>query len=79
MLFIHNAVYFLGLMGGRVMCGSSHLQQLSLEWKKTQKIEKKSTPVEGCVYYIFLVKSGKISLRIRLVGLGSQIKELKID
>lgn len=47
--------------------------------KKNKKIEKKSTPVEGCVYYIFLVKSGKISLRIRLVGLGSQIKELKID
>lgn len=35
--------------------------------------------VRGAVYHIFLVKSGKISLRIRLVGLGSQIKELKID
>jgi len=39
----------------------------------------KSAPVGGCVCYIFRVKSGRISLRIRLVGLGSQIKELKIN
>lgn len=43
-----------------------------------KSIEKKSTPVGG-VCDIFLVKSGKISLGIRLVGRGSQIKELKID
>lgn len=35
--------------------------------------------VGRCMCYIFLVKSDKTSLRIRLVGLGSQIKELKID
>lgn len=32
-----------------------------------------------CGCYIFLAKYAKISVRIRLAGLGSQIKELKID
>lgn len=44
---------------------------------RKKNIEKESTRV--CVCYIFIAKSAKISVRIRLVGLGSQIKELKID
>lgn len=67
-------------MGGR----QSHVdllttppQQPSLEQKKT--ILERHQPLLVCVCYIFLVKSAKISVRIRLVGLGSQIKELKID
>lgn len=46
-----------------------------------EKTEKRNQPLlegaGGC--YIFLVKSGKISLRISLVGLVAQIKELRID
>lgn len=48
---------------------------------RMKKIEKRNQLLlegaEGC--YIFIIKSGKISLRISLVGLVSQIKELRID
>lgn len=78
MLFIHNAVKLFGLMGGR----QSHVDLLTppATFIRTNKtILERHQPLLVCVCYIFLVKSAKISVRIRLVGLGSQIKELKIN
>lgn len=62
-------------MGGR----EGHVDPLAFsnfyENEKCIEKENEAMLVCNCVF----VKSDKISLRIRLAGLGSQIKELKIN